>query len=126
MFSFKGRKRPPSMGTLKVCLDVALGEDLRAWTRHDLRPAMATALADAGSLESVVDRSLNQAAPGSAPSAVARIYQQGDSLPERARALESNASMACRRSVRRAACAPRCLPAGDRRTGRGQTIAPFT
>ena len=62
---------------------------------HDLRTAMATALCDAGVPESVADRILNHAAMGSAPSAVARIYQRSDLLRERAQALDAWAAMVC-------------------------------
>ena len=49
---------------------------------------MASALAASGVPEGVVDRIQNHAATGSAPSAVARVYQQSDLLPQRATALD--------------------------------------
>lgn len=58
------------------------------WTLHDLRTAFATEMASRGELETVVDRILNHAASGSAPSAVARVYNRSQYLPERKRILD--------------------------------------
>ncbi|MBF9059044.1 tyrosine-type recombinase/integrase [Rhodobacterales bacterium HKCCSP123] len=93
MFSFDGVRPPSSMGKAKRRLDTALGGDFPSWRLHDLRTAMATALAEAGFSEAVVDRILNHVAGGSAPSAVARVYQRGDLLKDRARALDAWAEM---------------------------------
>ncbi|MEO0667558.1 MAG: tyrosine-type recombinase/integrase [Pseudomonadota bacterium] len=74
-------------------LDELLGDDFEHWRIHDLRTAMASALASANIPESVVDRILNHVAQGSAPSAVARVYNQADMLPQRAAALDRWAEM---------------------------------
>lgn len=58
------------------------------WVLHDLRRAQATALAEAGFSEAVVDRIQNHVAVGSRPSAVAAVYSLAKLLPERARALD--------------------------------------
>ena len=63
------------------------------WRPHDLRTAFASALCEAGESESVVDRILNHSATGSAPSAVARIYNRAENLPQRAAALDRWAEM---------------------------------
>lgn len=61
---------------------------MEPWVLHDLRRAQATALAEAGFSESVVDRIQNHVAVGSRPSAVASVYTLAKLLPERARALD--------------------------------------
>lgn len=73
-------------------LDALLGDDFEHWRIHDLRTALATALAYEGVSESIVDRILNHSAVGSAPSAVARVYNRADMLEQRARALDLWAS----------------------------------
>jgi integrase len=93
VFSFDGVKPPSGMGKAKRRLDAVLGDGFPSWRLHDLRTAMATGLAEVGFSESVVDRILNHVAGGSAPSAVARVYQRGDLLKERARALDAWAAM---------------------------------
>ena len=60
-----------------------LGEDFPPWRFHDIRTGFATALAEAGEPETIVDRILNHVASGSAPSAVARVYNQAEQLPQR-------------------------------------------
>lgn len=50
-------------------------------------------MANAGEDEGVVDRVLNHVAKGSAKSAVSRVYNQAQYLPERARALDRWAVM---------------------------------
>lgn len=78
---------------VKGRLDAMLGEDFEPWRLHDLRTAMATALAEAGEPEAIVDRILNHSASSSAPSAVARVYNQAEQLPQRAKALDKWAEM---------------------------------
>jgi len=63
------------------------------WRPHDFRTALASALCEAGESETVVDRILNHSATGSAPSAVARIYNRAQNLPQRAAALDRWAEM---------------------------------
>jgi integrase len=63
------------------------------WRPHDLRTAFASALCDAGENEAIVDRILNHSASGSAPSAVARVYNRASNLPQRAAALDRWAEM---------------------------------
>jgi integrase len=67
--------------------------EIEDWRLHDLRTAFASALCDAGEPENVVDRVLNHAATGSAPSAVARVYNRAELLPQRARVLDRWARM---------------------------------
>lgn len=93
VFSFYGDNPPAGTSKAKARLDNALGEDFPSWHLHDLRTAMTTALAESGFSEGVADRILNHSATGSAPSAVARVYMQGDLLSERARALDAWAEM---------------------------------
>jgi integrase len=63
------------------------------WRMHDLRRAQATALAEAGVDEGVVDRIQNHVAVGSRASAVAGVYNRAQKLPERAKALDLWADM---------------------------------
>jgi integrase len=63
------------------------------WRLHDLRTAFASALCEAGEPEGIVDRCLNHCATGSAPSAVARVYNRSEMLPQRARVLDRWAEM---------------------------------
>jgi hypothetical protein len=63
------------------------------WVLHDLRRAQATALAEAGFDESVVDRIQNHVATGSRASAVAAVYNKAQKLTERAAALDAWANM---------------------------------
>ncbi len=71
----------------KARLDRMLGDDFPSWRLHDLRTAFATQMAEAGESEAVVDRILNHVASVSAASAVARVYNRAEQLPQRARAL---------------------------------------
>lgn len=88
VFSFDGKRPVANPSHAKARLDKLLGEDFEPWRIHDVRTALATALSEAGETESVVDRILNHVASGSAPSAVARVYNQAEMLPQRARALD--------------------------------------
>ncbi len=99
-FVFTTTDETPSSGISKAKrrLDVILGEEVGPWRLHDIRRAMATALASAGVPEGVVDRIQNHAATGSAPSAVARVYQQSELLPQRAAALDRWAAMITQKS----------------------------
>ncbi|MCR9150739.1 MAG: integrase arm-type DNA-binding domain-containing protein [Rhodobacteraceae bacterium] len=63
------------------------------WRLHDLRRSQATALAEAGVDEGVVDRIQNHVAVGSRASAVAGVYNRAQKLPERAKALDLWAEM---------------------------------
>lgn len=72
----------------KARADRGLLEPMDHWVLHDLRRAQATALAEAGFSEAVVDRIQNHVAVGSRPSAVAAVYSLAKLLPERARALD--------------------------------------
>jgi integrase len=92
VFSTTGGRTPVSgFSKLKLRLDALSG--VRNWRLHDLRTAFASALCEAGESESVVDRVLNHAAVGSAPSAVARVYNRAENLPQRAAALDRWASI---------------------------------
>jgi len=93
VFSATGRGPLSSAGKLKVRLDALLPDDMEHWVLHDFRTAMATALAEAGEAETVVDRILNHGASGSAPSQVARVYNRSQQLTQRAIALNRWAGM---------------------------------
>lgn len=93
VFSFDGKRPVSNPSHAKARLDDLLRNDFEAWRIHDLRSSLATCLAEAGQPENVVDRILNHAASGSAPSAVARIYNQAEMLPQRAAALDRWAEM---------------------------------
>lgn len=93
LFTTTGTTPTSGISKAKKRLDVLLGEDFTPWRLHDFRRAMATALASAGVAEGIVDRIQNHAASSSAPSAVARVYQQSDLLPQRAAALDRWAEM---------------------------------
>ncbi len=67
--------------------------DLEKWVIHDLRRSQATALAEAGFDEGVVDRIQNHVASGSRASAVAGVYNKAEKLPERKRALNAWSDM---------------------------------
>ena len=89
------RLQPPETGRLELTDDKAVERlvGMEDWRLHDLRTAFASALCDAGEPEGVVDRCLNHAATGSAPSAVARVYNRSEMLPQRARVLDRWAAM---------------------------------
>lgn len=86
------------IGKAKKRLDGLLGEGFEPWRLHDIRTGFASALANAGEPENVVDRILNHSASGSAPSTVARVYNQAEQLPQRAKALDRWAEMVTTRS----------------------------
>lgn len=88
VFSFDGKKPVANPSHAKARLDGLLGENFEKWRIHDIRTALATALAEAGQHEGIVDRILNHSASGSAPSAVARVYNKAEMLPQRAVALD--------------------------------------
>lgn len=93
IFTTTGMTPVSGYGRAKARLDKILGEDFPAWRLHDLRTAFATAMADCGESEAVVDRILNHVASISAASAVARVYNRARQLPQRARALDRWARM---------------------------------
>uniref|UniRef100_UPI0025E09943 site-specific integrase n=1 Tax=uncultured Roseovarius sp. TaxID=293344 RepID=UPI0025E09943 len=93
VFTTNGKTPSSGISKAKARLDKLLGQDFSPWRLHDLRRSMATALAASGIPEGVVDRIQNHAATSSAPSAVARVYQQADLLPQRAAALDRWADM---------------------------------
>lgn len=97
VFSSNGKNPASGISKAKMRLDKEIAsirteggktEDMDQWVLHDLRRAQATALAEAGFPESVVDRIQNHVAVGSRPSAVASVYTLAKLLPERARALD--------------------------------------
>lgn len=93
VFTTTGKTPVSGVSKAKARLDELLGNDFEPWRIHDLRTSMATALADAGESEQIVDRILNHSASGSAPSAVARVYQRSDLLAQRAVALDKWAAL---------------------------------
>tara|TARA_R110002094_G_scaffold221513_1_gene196659 strand:- start:5884 stop:6255 length:372 start_codon:yes stop_codon:yes gene_type:complete len=87
LFTTTGKTPASGFSKVKTQLDRML-PDLEPWRFHDFRTSFATAMADAGESESVVDRVLNHAASGSAASAVARVYNHSKQLPQRAAVLD--------------------------------------
>lgn len=88
VFTTTGNTPVSGIGKVKKRLDNLLGDEFEAWRLHDIRTAFASALAEAGEPETIVDRILNHSASGSAPSTVARVYNQAEQLPQRARVLD--------------------------------------
>jgi integrase len=89
VFTTTGATPVSGISRMKKRLDALLGDNFEAWTFHDLRRAMASALCERGYSEAVVDRILNHQAVGSAPSAVSLVYNTAQHLPERAAALDA-------------------------------------
>lgn len=88
IFTTTGKTPLSGIAKAKAKLDGLLPMGFEPWRLHDIRTAFATAMVDAGVPESVADRVLNHSASGSAPSAVARVYNQSEQLPQRAAALD--------------------------------------
>lgn len=99
VFSTTGITPVSGLSKAKRRLDAILGNEVCNWRLHDLRRAMATYLASANVAEGVVDRIQNHSASGSAPSAVARVYQQSDLLPQREIALTKWAAIVTRQEA---------------------------
>lgn len=93
VFSTTGTTPVSGIGKAKERMDKLLGDNFKAWRIHDIRTGLASALAEAGEPENIVDRILNHSASGSAPSTVARVYNQANLLPRRASALNLWAKM---------------------------------
>jgi len=93
IFTTTGSTPVSGIGKAKARLDAFLGEDFEPWRLHDIRTAFATSMAESGIPETVANRVLNHSASGSAPSAVARVYNQAELLPQRADALDRWAMM---------------------------------
>lgn len=88
IFTTTGSTPMSGFGMMKRRLDKLLGDSFEPWRLHDIRTSFATAMANASVPESVADRVLNHSAVGSAPSAVARVYNRAEMLPQRAAALD--------------------------------------
>ncbi|MFT6675940.1 MAG: integrase [Sulfitobacter sp.] len=88
VFTTTGNTPPSGVSKAKTKLDKLLGDNFQSWNIHDLRTAFATAMVERGIPENVADRVLNHSAVGSAPSAVARVYNRAGLLEQRARALD--------------------------------------
>ena len=88
LFTTTGYSPISGVSKFKKRLDAMLGNDVEPWRFHDLRTAFSTTMAESGVPESVADRILNHSASGSAPSAVARVYNKAEMLPQRAAALD--------------------------------------
>ena len=98
VFSTTGNTSVSGIGKAKARLDSLLPEGFEHWRLHDIRTGFATAMANSGESETVADRILNHSASGSAPSTVARVYNQAEQLPQRAAALDRWAEMVTRES----------------------------
>lgn len=108
VFTTTGAAPSSGVSKAKAVLDRAIAnnrarngntEPMEHWVLHDLRRAQATALAEAGFSETVVDRIQNHVAVGSRPSAVAAVYTLAKLLPERSRALDYWARLVTQRSI---------------------------
>ncbi len=93
VFTTTGKTPVSGISRAKDRLDKVLGNSVAPWRLHDIRTSFATAMAEAGEPENVIDRILNHVASGSAPSAVSRVYNQAEMLPQRAAALDRWAEM---------------------------------
>ncbi|WP_340107801.1 integrase family protein [Pikeienuella sp. HZG-20] len=93
VFTTTGSTPVSGFSKAKARLDALLKPDFPAWRLHDLRTAFATQMAETGESEAVVDRILNHVASVSAASAVARVYNRAEQLPQRARALDRWAAL---------------------------------
>ncbi len=92
-FVFTTTGKTPVSGLGKPTAHLYTLADTPDWRPHDFRTAFASALCEAGESEAIVDRILNHSATGSAPSAVARVYNRASNLPQRAAALDRWAEM---------------------------------
>jgi integrase len=88
IFTTTGNTPVSGISKVKARLDKLLGDEFEPWRLHDLRTAFATAMVERGVPENVADRVLNHSAVGSAPSAVARVYNRAGMLGQRAQALD--------------------------------------
>ncbi|WP_299872842.1 integrase family protein [uncultured Sulfitobacter sp.] len=93
LFTTTGTTPVSGISRAKERLDKILGDKVGPWRIHDIRTAFSTAMADADVPEAVSDRVLNHVAGGSAPSAVSRVYNQAEMLPQRAAALDRWAAL---------------------------------
>ena len=102
VFTTTGKRAASGVSKAKLRLDhfvqqhwIELGHKspFDPWVLHDLRRSQATALAEAGFDEGVVDRIQNHVASGSRASAVAAVYNKAQKLTERAAALDAWAAM---------------------------------
>lgn len=93
VFTTTGKTPISGVSKAKKRLDDLLNDKMEPWRLHDLRTSFSTAMAETGVPESVADRVLNHSAVGSAPSAVARVYNKAEMLPQRAAALDRWAEM---------------------------------
>ena len=94
LFSTTGRTPVSGISKPRRRLDEILGARFPGtisdrFTLHDFRTAFATAMGEAGQPEGVIDRILNHVATTSAASAVARVYNRADLLPQRAQVLDA-------------------------------------
>ncbi len=93
LFTTTGVNPLSGFDKMKKKLNKSLGEEFKAWTLHDMRTGFTSIMADSGEPEHIVDRILNHSASGSAPSAVARVYNQAEYLDQRAEILDKWASL---------------------------------
>ncbi|WP_417272726.1 tyrosine-type recombinase/integrase [Celeribacter halophilus] len=93
VFSQTGKTPVSGFSKIKERIQKELPEHFEPWTFHDFRTAFATTMAELGEQEAVIDRILNHAASGSAPSAVARVYNRSQHLETRKRILEKWADL---------------------------------
>lgn len=97
LFTTTGSTPASGYSKMKRQLDKLLPKDMEHWTFHDFRTAFATAMAERGADIAVVDRILNHSATGSTTSAVERVYNRAELLPQRARVLDQWADLVTKR-----------------------------
>lgn len=102
VFTTNGKRAASGVSKAKLQLDEYINQiwsklghksPFKHWVLHDLRRSQATALAEAGFDEGVVDRIQNHVATGSRASVVAAVYNKAQKLPDRALALDAWARM---------------------------------
>ncbi|TNF12795.1 MAG: DUF4102 domain-containing protein [Rhodobacteraceae bacterium] len=93
VFSSTGTTPVSGFTKIKAALLKHLPEDMEPWTFHDFRTSFGTHMAERKAPEAIVDRILNHAASGSAPSAVARIYNRAVFLEDRREILDAWADL---------------------------------
>ena len=102
VFTTTGKTAASGVSKAKLQLDLLISEIwhlkgsssiFEPWVLHDLRRSQATALAEAGFDEGVVDRIQNHVASGSRVSTVAAVYNKAQKLPQRRTALDAWARM---------------------------------
>lgn len=88
VFTTTGYSPVSGFTKIKNKLNEIMNNSVDDWRFHDFRTAFATTMCELGEDEAIVDRVLNHKASGSAPSAVARVYNRARRLNERRTVLD--------------------------------------